>query len=84
MAYEIVARVESPSTHMALVAALRAYGFHPLDQLEGGLPGGTIFVAKGIPIQVPEEEAADATILAAALLDEMNGDGPQNSHIEGG
>lgn len=84
MAYEIIVRVESPSTHMALVAALRAYGFHPLDMLEGGLPGGTIFVAKGIPVQVPEEEVGDATILATALLDEMSGDAPQNSHIGDG
>ena len=74
MSYEIVARVESPSTHRALIAALRAYGFHPLDAGEGGLPN--LFGPEGAPVQVPEDEAADATLLARELLKEMQGAGP--------
>jgi hypothetical protein len=85
MSYQIIARVESPSTHRSLVVALRAYGFHPLDAGEGGLPGvPNLFGPEGIAIQVPEDEARDATDLAAVLLKEMNGDDPQNSHIGGG
>lgn len=77
MSYEIVARVESPSTHRALIAALRAYGFHPLEAGEGGLPGmPNLFGPEGAPIQVPEAEAADATVLARALLQEMSGSDP--------
>lgn len=77
MSYEIVARVESPSTHRALIAALRAYGFHPLDAGEGGLPGvPNLFGPEGAPVQVPEDEAADATLLARELLKEMQGAGP--------
>lgn len=84
MAYEIVARVENPSMHRSLVAALRAYGFHPLDGGEGGLPGvPNLFGPEGAPVQVPEAEAKDATVLALALLKEMLGD-PQNGHIADG
>ena len=72
MSYQIIAHVENPSTARVLVVALRAHGFHPLEHGEGGLPGvGNIFGNGGVPVQVPEEEAADATILAAELLKEM-------------
>jgi hypothetical protein len=76
MGYRIITRVENPSTRRALVAALRAYGFHPLEDGEGGLPGVPhLFSNGGAPVQVPEEEAADATVLAEQLLKEMAGSG---------
>lgn len=72
MAYQIIAKAKNASMARTLEAALRAYGFHPLEQGEGGLPGvPNLFGSEGVPVQVPEEEAADATVLAAELLKEM-------------
>ena len=72
MAYQMIAQAKNASMARALEVALRAYGFHPLEQGEGGLPGmPNLFWPQGIPVQVPEEEAADATVLAAELLKEM-------------
>ena len=72
MAYQMIAQAKNASMARALEVALRAYGFHPLEQGEGGLPGmPNLFGPQGIPVQVPEEEAADATVLAAELLREM-------------
>lgn len=69
---EIIARVPDPSMARSLIVALRAYGFHPEDDLDGGLPGVTDpFFGKGVPIRVPEEEADDCRLLAAELLKEM-------------
>ena len=69
---EIIARVPDPSMARSLIVALRAYGFHPEDDMDGGLPGVTDpFFGKGVPIRVPEEEAADCRLLAADLLKEM-------------
>lgn len=69
---EIIARVPDPSVARSLVAALRAYGFHPADPEDGGLPGVTDpFFGKGIPIRLPEEEAKDGRVLAEDLLREM-------------
>jgi hypothetical protein len=69
---EIIARVPDPSMARALIVALRAYGFHPEDDMDGGLPGVTDpFFGKGVPIRVPEEEAEDCRLLAAELLKEM-------------
>jgi len=77
MTYQIIAHVENPSRARALVVALRAYGFHPLEQGEGGLPGmPNLFGPDGVPVQVPEDEAADATLLARELLKEMAASGP--------
>jgi len=74
MAYQIIARAKNAAMARALEVALRAYGFHPLENGEGGLPGVPIlFGAEGVPVQVPEEEAADATVLAGELLKEMAG-----------
>jgi hypothetical protein len=69
---EIIARVPDPSVARSLLVALRAYGFHPADLEDGGLPGITdpIF-GKGIPIRVPEEEAEECRVLAEDLLKEM-------------
>ena len=72
MAYQIIAQAKNASMARALEVALRAYGFHPLEQGEGGLPGmPNLFGREGVPVQVPEEEAPDATVLAAELLKEM-------------
>lgn len=74
MSYQIIAHVKDPSQARALVVALRAYGFNPLEQGDGGLPGMTnLFGPEGVPVQVPEEEVQDATALAEDLLKEMAG-----------
>jgi hypothetical protein len=69
---EIIARVPDAGLARSLIVALRAYGFHPEDDMDGGLPGvvDPIF-GKGIPIRVPVEEAADCRVLAAELLKDM-------------
>jgi hypothetical protein len=77
MAYQIIAHVKNPSQARALVVALRAYGFNPLEQGDGGLPGvPNLFGSEGVPVQVPEDEAADATVLARDLLKEMAASDP--------
>ena len=69
---EIIARVPDPTVARVLIAALQAHGFHPIETGDAGLPGVTDpFFGKGLPIQVPEEEAADARLLAEQLLKEM-------------
>jgi hypothetical protein len=69
---EIIARVPDASLARSLIVALRAYGFHPEDDLDGGLPGVTDpFFGRGVPIRVPDEEAEDCRLLAADLLKEM-------------
>ena len=77
MPYQIIAHVKDPSQARALIVALRAYGFNPLEQGDGGLPGvPNLFGPEGIPVQVPEEEARDATVLAVDLLKEMAASDP--------
>lgn len=67
-----VAEVEDTTLAIVLNAALRAHGFHPADGTERGLPGlPGVIGPKGISIMVPEDEAEDATLLAADLLREM-------------
>lgn len=74
MSYQIIAHVENPSTARVLIVALKAHGFHPLEGGEGGLPGlPNMFGPKGVPLQVPQEEVEDATLLARELLNEMEG-----------
>ena len=69
---EIIARVPDPTIARVLIAALQAHGFHPVDSGDAGLPGVTDpFFGKGLPIRVPDEEAADARILAEDLLKQM-------------
>ena len=75
MSFQTIAQVENPSTARVLVVALKAHGFHPLEGGEGGLPGlPGVFGPGGVAVQVPEEEAADATLLAEDLLKEMQTD----------
>jgi hypothetical protein len=77
MPYQIIAHVKDPSQARALVVALRAYGFNPLEQGDGGLPGvPNLFGPEGVPVQVPEEEVRDATVLAVDLLKEMAASDP--------
>lgn len=72
MTFQIIAEVEDPSMARVLVVALKAHGFHPLEGGEGGFPGVRgLFGPKGVPVQVPEDEAGDATVLANELLREM-------------
>ena len=55
-----------------LITALKAHGFHPREGVESGLPGlPGVYGPKGIPIELPEEEAADGKVLAEALVKEM-------------
>ena len=70
--YEIITYVSDPALARVLIAALQAHGFHPLESGENGLPGLPGVVApKGIPIRIPDEEAAEARILAEDLLKDM-------------
>lgn len=75
MSFQTIVQVENPSTARVLVVALKAHGFHPLEGGEGGLPGlPGVFGPGGVAVQVPEEEAADATVLAQDLLKQMLAD----------
>ncbi len=70
--FETIAHVEDPSMARVLIAALQAHGFHPMLGGESGLPGLPGVVGpRGIPIDVPDDEAADARLLGEALLKEM-------------
>jgi hypothetical protein len=72
MGHRTIAQVEDTTLAIALNAALRAYGFHPVEGTERGLPGlPGVIGPKGIAIMVPVEEAEDAEVLAGALLKEM-------------
>ena len=77
MTYQIIAHFKNPSQARALVVALRAYGFNPLEPGDGGLPGvPNLFGQEGVPVQVPEDEASDATVLARDLLKQMEASDP--------
>ena len=52
-----------------MIAALKAHGFHPKEGGDSGLPG--VYGPRGIPIELPEEEAEDGRVLAEALIAEM-------------
>lgn len=70
--FETVLSHRDPSIVRVIVTALRAHGFSPRDDGTDGLPGmpGVEF-GNGFAVQVPSEEAADAKLLADALLQEM-------------
>jgi hypothetical protein len=69
--FETIVHVEDPAIARVLIAALRAHGFHPLENSDGlpGLPG--VIGPRGIPISVRDDEAGDAKILAEVLIREM-------------
>ena len=72
MKFAPIIQVKSLSVARVLIVALRAHGFHPLEPREGGLPGvPNMFGPEGFVVEVPEEEAADASLLAADLLKDM-------------
>jgi len=72
MRFQVVASVDDPAVARVLLVALRAHGFHPLEPGDGGFPGvSRAFTGEGIGIEVPEDEAEDAGVLAAALLKDM-------------
>jgi hypothetical protein len=74
MDYETLLYVDDPSIARALITALKAYGFNPLEGGEAGIPGlPGIMGPRGIAIQVPENEVRDATPLASELLESMKG-----------
>ncbi len=72
MKFQPIAQVRDQSQARILIVALRAHGFHPLDPREGGLPGlPNFFGAEGFIVEVPEDEAIDAQLLAGELLKDM-------------
>ena len=72
MQFEAIAQIKNESMARVLVVALRAHGFHPLEPRDGGLPGvPNLFGPDGIAIEVPEDEARDATLLVEDLLKDM-------------
>src|SRR5690606_35175582 len=71
-AFETIVEIADPSAARVLSLALKAPGLHPLPGGESGLPGMPgVFGPKGVAIRVPEDEAADARLLANSLLEEM-------------
>lgn len=71
-----ILRVPDEDKARVLIVALKAHGFHPLEGNAVGVPGLPGFVTgAGIGIAVPDGEAADAAILAQALLADMKEDG---------
>lgn len=77
MKYQAIAQVRDSGIARILIVALRAHGFHPLEPRDGGLPGvPNLFGAEGVSIEVPENEAGDATILVEDLLKDMGGNAP--------
>jgi hypothetical protein len=72
--YETIAEVSDTGMARVLVAALRGYGFHPLERDDEGPFGLAAFTTqRGLPVEVPEAEATDARALAEALLADMAG-----------
>ena len=73
MQFVTIAEVKDAGRARVLIVALRAHGFHPLDLRDGGLPGvPNLFGPEGVGIDVPENEAQDATLLVGALLKDMD------------
>ena len=55
-----------------LVPFWKQLGFHPREGAQHGLPGlSGVYGPKGIPIELPEEEAADGRLLAEVLVKDM-------------
>lgn len=72
MNFITIGQVRDAGMARVVLVALRAHGFHPLEPRDGGLPGvPNLFGSEGVGIEVPEEEAADATLLVKELLKDM-------------
>lgn len=72
MDFATIAQVRDAGVARIILVALRAHGFHPLELRDGGLPGvPNLFGREGVGIDVPESEAADATLLVEELLKDM-------------
>lgn len=72
MKFAPIIQVKDQSMARVLIVALKAHGFHPLEPREGGLPGvPNLFGPEGFIVEVPEDEATDATMLAQDLLKDM-------------
>lgn len=72
MNFITIGQVRDAGMARVVLVALRAHGFHPLELRDGGLPGvPNLFGSEGFGIEVPEEEAADATLLVKELLKDM-------------
>ncbi len=77
MRFEPIVQVKDQSVARVLLVALKAHGFHPLEPREGGLPGvPNLFGPSGFVIEVPEDEAEDASLLARDLLRDMDQPNP--------
>lgn len=77
MRFQPVVHIKDVSMARVLLVALRAHGFHPLDPVDGGLPGmPSFFGDEGVRIEVPEDEAADAKLLLDDLMKDMNAPSP--------
>lgn len=70
--FATIAEIHDLATARVLIAALKAYGFHPLEAGKNGVPGMPgVYNRRGVGIVVPEDEAEDARILAEDLLRDM-------------
>ncbi|MGJ8529209.1 hypothetical protein [Maritalea sp.] len=69
MGVKTIITVEDVAYARVLIPALKGHGFHPIEGTDIGVSGmGGMAGPGGISIQVPEDEADDAKILAEALL----------------
>jgi hypothetical protein len=74
MDFITIAQVRDEGVARVMRVALRAHGFHPLEPGNGGLPGvPNLFGREGVGIDVPQDEAGDATVLVQQLLKDMGG-----------
>ena len=72
MSYVEITRVDTLSQARILVSALRAHGFNPRETADGAFPGVTgQFTRPGYPVEVPEEEVNDASMLAGQIAADM-------------
>ena len=73
MDFITIGQVRDQGVARIILVALRAHGFHPLEPRDGGLPGvPNLFGPEGVGIEVPEDEASDATLLLGELLKDMD------------
>jgi len=74
MSVKTILKVEQVSHARILILALKGHGFNPIEGNDVGLAGmGGIAGPTGVAIQVPEEEAEDAFVLAQDLLKDILG-----------